>query len=130
MPLLLIGISIVSYRSSRRWVRETETAHAVKKAKPKCKPGRPRTPDEIRKVLLRLAKENSWGCATNNLKKGSLAARIPHLEPFQPQMASAARTAARNAPSTLPPASQSPHTTSPRSRSNRIRRSIGSDPWL
>ena len=69
MPLLLIGISIVSYRSSRRGVRETETAHAVKKAKPKCKPGRPRTPDEIRKVLLRLAKENSWGCATNNLKK-------------------------------------------------------------
>jgi hypothetical protein len=82
MPLLLIGISIVSYRSIRRCVRETETAHAAKKAKPKCKPARPRTPDEIREVLLRLAKENSWGCATNKSKKGfACAAPSPRTVP-------------------------------------------------
>ncbi len=36
-------------------------AHTAKKATPKRKPGRPRTPDEIRELVLRLAKETSWG---------------------------------------------------------------------
>ena len=54
-------ISIVTYQSFLRWVREAEAAHAAKKATPKRKPGRPRTPDEIRELVLRLAKENSWG---------------------------------------------------------------------
>ena len=54
-------ISIVSYQSFLRWVREAEAAHTAKKATPKRKPGRPRTPNEIRELVLRLAKENSWG---------------------------------------------------------------------
>jgi putative transposase len=55
-------ISIVSYQSFRRWVREAEEAHTAKKATtPKRKPGRPRTPDDIRELVLELARENSWG---------------------------------------------------------------------
>jgi hypothetical protein len=75
-------ISIVTYQPFLRWVREAEAAHTAKKATPKRKPGRPRTPDEIREVLLRLAKENSWGCATNKSKKGfACAAPSPRTVP-------------------------------------------------
>lgn len=41
-------ISIVTYQSFLRWVREAEAAHTAKKATPKRKPGRPRTPDDTR----------------------------------------------------------------------------------
>lgn len=54
-------ISIVTYQSFQRWVREAEAAHTAKKATPKRKPGRPRTPDDIRELVLKLARENSWG---------------------------------------------------------------------
>jgi putative transposase len=54
-------ISIVSYHSFRRWVREAEEAHVARKATPKRKPGRPRTPDAIRELVIRLGRENSWG---------------------------------------------------------------------
>ncbi len=54
-------ILIVTYQSVLRWVREAEAAHTAKKATPKRKPGRARTPDDIRQFVLRLARENSWG---------------------------------------------------------------------
>jgi putative transposase len=54
-------ISIVSYQTFRRWVREVETMHSAKRSTAKRKPGRPRTPDDIRNLILRLARENLWG---------------------------------------------------------------------
>jgi putative transposase len=53
-------ISIVSYQSFVRWIREKEASHAVKNASAR-KPGRPRTPDDIRELVLKLARENDWG---------------------------------------------------------------------
>lgn len=52
-------ISIVSYQTFVRWIREKEAAHAAKQTA--RKPGRPRTADDIRKLVLKLARENSWG---------------------------------------------------------------------
>ena len=52
-------ISIVSYQTFVRWIREKEASHAKKKASAR-KPGRPRTPDDIRELVLKLARENSW----------------------------------------------------------------------
>jgi len=54
-------ISIVSYQTFARWVRDVETTHAAKPSTAKRKPGRPRTSDEIRNLILKLARENSWG---------------------------------------------------------------------
>ncbi len=54
-------ISIVSYQSFIRWIREEEAAHAEKKAASTRKPGRPRTPDDIRELVLKLARENRRG---------------------------------------------------------------------
>jgi hypothetical protein len=54
-------ISIVSYQSFLRWVRDVEAAHTAKKPIPTRKPGRPRTADDIRELILRLARENGWG---------------------------------------------------------------------
>ncbi len=51
-------ISIVSYQSFVRWIREKEAAHTAKQTA--RKPGRPRTSDEIRELVLKLARENSW----------------------------------------------------------------------
>ena len=53
-------ISIVSYQSFVRWIREKEASHAEKKASAR-KPGRPRTTDDIRELVLKLARENDWG---------------------------------------------------------------------
>jgi putative transposase len=48
-------ISIVSYRTFCRWANETKTA-----AKPP-KPGRPRKPEEIRELILQMARDTGWG---------------------------------------------------------------------
>lgn len=53
-------IWIVSYQSFRRWVREAEKAHTKQAATPKQKPGQPRTPGDIRELVLKLACESSW----------------------------------------------------------------------
>src|SRR5262245_46255283 len=55
-------ITIVTPRAFSRWVaaaRGDETTR--KKATPK--PGRPRTPEDIRKLVLELAGDNGWGYA-------------------------------------------------------------------
>jgi len=54
-------ISIVNYQTFARWVRDVETAHTAKQSTAKRKPGRPRTPDDVRNLILKLARENSWG---------------------------------------------------------------------
>ncbi len=54
-------ISIVSYQTFVRWIREKETSHTEKKAASGRKPGRPRTSDDIRELVLKLARENDWG---------------------------------------------------------------------
>jgi putative transposase len=52
-------ISFVSYQTFARWVRDVETTHAAKQSTAKRKPGRPRTPDDVRNLFLKLARENS-----------------------------------------------------------------------
>ncbi|MCA9110958.1 MAG: integrase core domain-containing protein, partial [Planctomycetaceae bacterium] len=53
--------SFVTYQTFARWVRETEENHQAKAAAPKRQPGRPRTCDEIRDLVVKLARENTWG---------------------------------------------------------------------
>ena len=50
-------ISIVTYSSFRRWVRE-ETDYKPRRY---SKRGRPKTAKEIQEIVLRLARENNWG---------------------------------------------------------------------
>jgi putative transposase len=52
-------VSIVTPRTFARWVAEEKQPKEVKRSN--RKPGRPRTPDEIRELILRLARENGWG---------------------------------------------------------------------
>jgi putative transposase len=55
-------ITIVSYDTFRRWVRETEDKRSEEKsAEPKRKPGRPRTPDDIRELILKIRAETNYG---------------------------------------------------------------------
>jgi putative transposase len=50
-------ITIVSPRTFTRWLNAPPTIHRAKSRRP----GRPRTPDGIRELVLRLARENDWG---------------------------------------------------------------------
>jgi putative transposase len=57
-------ITIVSYRTFTRWVAsESEKTDADKPAAKKStrKPGRPKTAEEIRDLVIKLAKDNEWG---------------------------------------------------------------------
>ena len=53
-------ISIVSYSTFRRWIREAESTH-VARDQPPLPTGRPRTASDIRELVLKLATENLWG---------------------------------------------------------------------
>lgn len=49
-------INIVNYSTFRKWVNDK-----YNKVKKCSKRGRPKTPEEIRELVIRLAKENNWG---------------------------------------------------------------------
>jgi putative transposase len=51
-------ITIVSPRTFARWL--SGAAKAPQAARP-AQPGRPRTPEDVRELVLRLARENAWG---------------------------------------------------------------------
>jgi putative transposase len=53
-------ITIVSSRTFARWKAADSRAVSARK-KTDRKPGRPRTADDIRKLVLKLARENGWG---------------------------------------------------------------------
>ncbi len=52
-------VSIVSPQTSLRWIREADNRRPRKKTG--RKPGRPKSPEQIRRLVLRLAKETGWG---------------------------------------------------------------------
>ena len=55
-------ISIVSYSTFRRWIRNMEDAPAKRpKSKSENKPGRPRTDESIADTIIRIRKETGWG---------------------------------------------------------------------
>lgn len=56
-PALKHLLTIVSYATYRRWVRNV----VGEGPKPKKKMGRPRTKEEIRELILKFARETGWG---------------------------------------------------------------------
>ena len=52
-------VSIMGYDTFRGWVREVETI-LITHNQPPYRTGRPRASSGIRKLVLRLARENSW----------------------------------------------------------------------
>lgn len=55
-------ITIVTYRTFNRWKADTKPSEDEKK-KTKRKPGRPRTPEEIKELVLKIARELNTGAA-------------------------------------------------------------------
>jgi putative transposase len=58
-PAINSLITIVSHRTFMRWMNELKGP--AKAGKPKRNSGRPRTESEIRDLILRFPRENSWG---------------------------------------------------------------------
>jgi putative transposase len=56
-PALKDLITIVTYRTYRRWVHDAECGQP----RPKKKMGRPKTKKEVRKLILKFARETGWG---------------------------------------------------------------------
>ncbi len=52
-------ITIVTHRTFQRWAAASPKNKAQRK--PIRKPGRPRTPEEFRELVLRIARETGWG---------------------------------------------------------------------
>lgn len=53
-------ISIVSYPTFRRWMRREGVP------KPRRRRGRPRQPEEIEQLVVRMGRENAWGYSTSS----------------------------------------------------------------
>ncbi|MBX3444917.1 MAG: DDE-type integrase/transposase/recombinase [Planctomyces sp.] len=53
-------ISIVSYPTFLRWIRETEQGRVVRSIA-RRQPGRPRTPEEVRELVVRIRTETNFG---------------------------------------------------------------------
>jgi putative transposase len=66
-------VTIVSPRSFNRWVAGERAPKPRWGAK--RKPGRPRTPEDIRHLVLRIARETGWGYARVLGEQGSWAAQ-------------------------------------------------------
>ncbi|HYD00830.1 MAG TPA: hypothetical protein VEB22_06340, partial [Phycisphaerales bacterium] len=50
---------VASEKTFSRWVRDA--GRRSKRKRPSRKPGRPRTPERTRELILRLARETDWG---------------------------------------------------------------------
>ena len=68
-------ITIVSPRTFSRWLAAEGTDKKPKRKKPAAKPGRPKTPEDVRALVIRLAKENEWGYTHRRRAQGSASAR-------------------------------------------------------
>jgi putative transposase len=53
-------VSIAKPETVMRWIREADKGRPGKKTSTR-KPGQPRTPDDIRRLVLKIAKETGWG---------------------------------------------------------------------
>jgi putative transposase len=60
-PALKDLITIVTPRTFARWLSGERTSKSSAEFAEPRQPGRPRTAEEIRELILRLARENAWG---------------------------------------------------------------------